>query len=105
MGAGTTPGRSSLQLLERVVWLAGQYIQLLNAGWGWLAGQFKRRRAGQAGRYKIFLMLVVGWGEGRFPWSGRDTMDSLHLHYTPETTSLSTILSITRCTFYFVSVE
>jgi hypothetical protein len=88
--------------LERVVWLAGQYIQLLNAGWGWLAGQFKRRRAGQAGRYKIFLMLVVGWGEGRFPWSGRDT---LHLHYTPETTSLSTILSITRCTFYFVSVE
>ena len=38
--------------------LAGRYVQLLCAGWGWLAGRYKRRRAGQAGRYKIFLM----WG-------------------------------------------
>jgi hypothetical protein len=36
--------------------LAGRYIQLLCAGWGWLAGRYKRRRAGQPGRYKIFLM-------------------------------------------------
>ncbi len=66
MGTGTTPGRSSLQLLERVVWLAGRYIQLLNAGWGLLAGQYKRRRAGQN------ISDVGGGGGGRVGFPGQE---------------------------------
>jgi hypothetical protein len=74
-------------------------------GGGWLAGQYKRRRAGQAGPYKIFLMWGGGVGTGLSGCSGRDTLESLHLHYAQEIISLSTILCVTRRTFYFFGFE
>jgi hypothetical protein len=81
--------------------LAGRYVQLLCAGWGWLAGRYKRRRAGQAGRYKIFLM----WGGGLSASSGTDTLESVQHHYAQETISLSNILWITRRRFYLYGFE
>ncbi len=50
----------------------------------------------------------VGGGGGvlaSLPGQERVTLESLHLHYTQETISPSTIFWITRCTFYFFSIE
>ncbi len=74
-------------------------------GGGWLAGRYKRRRPGLAGRYKIFLMLGGGGQTCLSARSGRDTLEYLNLQYVRDTISLSTILFITRRTFYFVSIE
>ena len=71
-------------------------------GGGRLAGRYKRRRAGQAGRYKIFLMWEGG---GLSASSGTDTLESVQHHYAQETISLSNIVWITRHRFYLYGIE
>jgi hypothetical protein len=67
-------------------------------GEGWQAGT---REESQARRIGAKFSDVGGGGGG----SGRDTLEFLHLHYAQETTSLSTILCITRRIFFSVSGE
>jgi hypothetical protein len=66
-------------------------------GGGRLAGRYKRRKPDQADRYKIFLM----WGAAQ----ELDKFESVQHHYAQEMISLSTILCVTRRTFYFFGFE
>ncbi len=61
-GAGSTPGRSRSQLLNEGGWLVGRYIQLLDAGWGWLAGPVQEEKS-RPGR-PVQNIFDVGGGGG-----------------------------------------
>jgi hypothetical protein len=74
-------------------------------GGGRLAGRYKRRKPDRAGRYKIFLMWGGGGPAVLSVSSGTDTFESVQHHYAQEMISLSTILCVTRRTFYFFGFE
>jgi hypothetical protein len=108
-GAGSTPGGSSLQLLKggKNAWRAGTYSFCMQGRYGWRAGTRGEGRARRAGK-KFFLMWGEGGGGGGSvlsACSGSDTLESVQHHYAQETISPSTILCITRRTFYFFSIE